>query len=236
MDEVIRCLKDLPYEDLGWAKIDHHRGLRKGVPEAVFGEGKDAGAIAEIARRMHEMGAPVIVTRVSPDKAMAVKREAGFLSYNPVARLLYCSAPHHKDRAGDDRVIVPVFTAGTSDLPVAEEASTTLEVYGVGVKRVYDCGVAGIHRLFRHMETIREAPVIIAVAGMDGVLPGVVASIAPCPVIGVPTSIGYGANLHGIAPLLTMLNTCSQGLTVVNIDNGFGAACAAFLMVKKMRG
>ena len=230
-EEVISKLLSIPYENLEWARIDHHRSLRTGIAEAIFGEKKTPEQIASIATKMHDMGQRVLVTRVGPEKAELVAEHAPFLQYSPVARMLYTE--FHRPTEDSSQVAVPLFTAGTSDISVAEEAAITLEVNGVRVKRRYDCGVAGLHRLADQFHVIQDAPVIIAVAGMDGVLPGVIAGMASCPVIGVPTSVGYGVHLNGIAPLLTMLNSCSQGLTVVNIDNGFGAACAALLMVKK---
>ncbi len=230
--EVTSKLLSIPYEDLEWARIDHHRSLRKGISEAIYGENKTPNQIASIAKRMHDMGQAVLVTRVDEGKAGQVLELAPFLQYNPVARVLHTQ--YERTTEDSSQVIVPIFTAGTSDIPVAEEAAITLEVNGVSVERRYDCGVAGIHRLADQFQAIQEAPVIIAVAGMDGVLPGVIAGMASCPVIGVPTSVGYGAHFNGISPLLTMLNSCSQGLTVVNVDNGFGAACAALLMVKKV--
>lgn len=234
VEDALYLLTKLPYEDLGWAKIDYHRSIRKGIPEAIYGEGKGAEQIVKIAQHMCESGHPILVTRVCPQKASEVLKKAPFLEYNSDARLLHSPIPP-PDHADKKVITVPVITAGTSDIPVAEEAAITLELNGIRAKRIFDCGVAGIHRLFDHMDIIQKAPVIIVVAGMDGVLPGLIAGIAPCPVIGVPTSIGYGANFKGVAPLLTMLNTCSQGLCVVNIDNGFGAACVAALICSRIK-
>ncbi len=222
-DEALRRLRLLPYEDLGFAKIDNHRQLRRGFPEVIFGEGKSVPQIVAIMGRVASKRQTVLVTRVAPEVYKKVRRRYRLARYHPQARAITLEAPgRRKTRPG-----VLVVAAGTSDLPVAEEAAVTAEVLGNVVVRVYDVGIAGLHRLLDHKEELLRARVIIAVAGMEGALPSIVASLVDVPVIGVPTSVGYGTGIKGVAALMGMLNSCAAGLLVVNIDNGFGAGYAA---------
>jgi NCAIR mutase (PurE)-related protein len=224
---ALEKLRTLPFEDLGFAKLDSHRNLRRGVPEVIFGEGKSAAQIAAIGARVIASGQNLIVTRLPADKARAVKRSLRSLDYRPDARLAMIVKERVKPR-GHGAVIV--VSAGTSDIGVAEEAALCAEVFGNRVERLYDVGVAGLHRLTAHLALLRSASVLIVVAGMEGALPSVVAGMLDKPVVAVPTSVGYGASFGGLAALLGMLNNCSSGVTVVNIDNGFGAALAATLI------
>ncbi|HVB30100.1 MAG TPA: nickel pincer cofactor biosynthesis protein LarB [Gemmatimonadaceae bacterium] len=224
VDQVIDALSFEPFESLGHTTIDHHRSLRQGYPEVIFGAGKTPEQIVEIAERIASHGDGLLVTRVSADAAEALTRRFPSLVCHPVARTAYL-AGNEPPPAG--RGPVCIVTAGTSDLPVAEEAAVTAAALGNAVVRVTDVGVAGLHRLLARRDELLSAAVIIVVAGMDGALPSVVGGMVSGPVIAVPTSIGYGAAFGGIAPLLTMLNSCAAGVTVVNIDNGFGAAVAA---------
>jgi NCAIR mutase (PurE)-related protein len=224
---AIRILRELPFEDLGFAKIDSHRSLRRGVPEVIFGEGKTAEQLATIGRRVLASGTNLIITRLGEDKARAVRRKLPGLKYHPGARIGAIVKERVKPSGHG---VVMVLCAGTSDIPVAEEAAACAELFGNRVARVYDVGVAGIHRLTANLEAIRNASVLVVVAGMEGALPSVVAGLVDKPVIAVPTSVGYGASMGGFAALLGMLNSCAGGITVVNIDNGFGAALAATLI------
>jgi pyridinium-3,5-biscarboxylic acid mononucleotide synthase len=224
VDEAIERLAFEPAESLGFATIDHHRALRQGFPEVVFGEGKSTEHLIAIAGRIAERGEGLLVTRLSPDAAPALAARLPSLELNAVARTAYL-APMTPVPAGRGSVLV--VTAGTSDLRVAEEAAVTASALGNCVVRLVDVGVAGLHRLLARREELLAASVIIVVAGMDGALPSVVGGLVRVPVIAVPTSVGYGASFHGLAALLTMLNSCAAGITVVNIDNGFGAAVAA---------
>ena len=226
-DQALTRLRNLPFDDLGFARIDNHRTLRRGVPEVVFGEGKTVDQIAMIGRRMASAEVNLIVTRLSADKARALRRKMPRLDYRADAQigLIVTSDPEPRGHG-----TVMVVTAGTSDIPVAEEAALCAELFGNRVERIYDVGVAGLHRVAAKLEDLRSASVLIVVAGMEGALPSVVAGLVNTPVIAVPTSIGYGASFGGIAALLGMLNSCAGGVTVVNIDNGFGAALAATLI------
>jgi NCAIR mutase (PurE)-related protein len=225
-DGVAR-LRDLAFEDLGFAKIDHHRELRRGFPEVVLAEGKTAEHCIEITRKLLEKGGGVLVTRTRPDLAETLVNTHPGADWNRLARTVFWS-PSEESRRLPGRLLV--VSAGTSDLPVAEEAVVTARAFGSDVEALYDVGVAGIHRLLGQGEKFRDATVIIVVAGMEGALPSVVGGLTSVPVIAVPTSTGYGASFGGLAALLAMLNSCSSGVTVVNIDNGFGAACAATLI------
>lgn len=225
--DVSRALDELavePTESLGFATIDHHRGLRQGFPEVIYGAGKTPEQIVEIARRIAARGDGVLVTRIAEDAAERLHSSLSGVELNDLARtaLVRGNIPAPRGKG-----TVAVVTAGTSDLPVAEEAAVTLDALGDCVMRVTDVGVAGIHRVLAKHKELASAAVVIVVAGMDGALPSVVGGIVGAPVIAVPTSVGYGASFGGIAPLLTMLNSCAAGVTVVNIDNGFGAAVAA---------
>ena len=223
MDQAMQRLRTLPYEDLGFAKIDNHRPLRRGFPEVIFGERKTVEQIKAIIGKVASRRLPVLVTRVGPDVYRKVRARFPKAKYNSVARAIVLHAPG----GPPPRPGVLVLSAGTSDLQVAEEAALTAEVLGNRVEKVYDVGVAGLHRLLDHQEKLFRSRVIIVVAGMEGALPSVVASLVDVPVIGVPTSVGYGTGLKGVAALMGMLNSCASGLVVVNIDNGFGAGYAA---------
>ena len=211
-------LQTFPYENLGFAKIDHHRMLRQGVPEAIFCEGKSEAQIVAIAKGLMKKKVPVLATRATPSIARALKRVSRRAVYEKEARMVVIQSTTLQPQ-GD----VLIITAGTADIPVAEEARVTASVMGSAVETLFDVGVAGVHRLLDHVDRLQRARVLIVVAGMDGVLPSVVGGLVKTPLIAVPTSQGYGANFGGVAPLLTMLNACSGGIGVVNIDNGFGA-------------
>jgi pyridinium-3,5-biscarboxylic acid mononucleotide synthase len=226
-DRALARLKLLPFEDLGFARLDHHRGLRRGAPEVIFGEGKSADQIAAIGKRMLAAGVNLLITRLAPEKARMLKRKLRALDYRPDAQIGMIIRERMEVRTHG---AVMVLSAGTSDIPVAEEAALCAELFGNSVERLYDVGVAGLHRLTANAESIQRASVLIVVAGMEGALPSVVAGLVDKPVIAVPTSVGYGASFGGIAALLGMLNSCASGVTVVNIDNGFGAAFAATMI------
>jgi hypothetical protein len=224
IDGALHALDAEPVESLGFATIDHHRALRQGFPEVVFGAGKTAEQVVAIARSIAAHGDGVLVTRVAPDAMDALRVELPDVEINLVARTVLLRGSVPAERSRDSVLVV---TAGTSDLPVAEEAAVTADAMACRVERLTDVGVAGIHRLLSKRDALDTAGVIIVVAGMDGALASVVGGLARVPVIAVPTSVGYGAAFGGLAPLLTMLNSCAAGVTVVNIDNGFGAAVAA---------
>ena len=230
-DAVLERLRDLPLERTGTALLDHHRQLRTGIPEAVFGENKELDQLHEILTSQLQREQVVLATRVSPDKGESLCRRLNGISYHPVARMLIGN--EQWIRAHPDSPAVTVVSAGTSDLPVAEEARLTLHCLGVRTETVHDAGVAGLHRILAHECLLRASGAVIVVAGMEGALPSVVAGLTPAPVIGLPTSIGYGAGSGGWAALLGMLNSCAPGLAVVNIDNGFGAACMAAAIVNR---
>ncbi len=221
-------LSRLPFEDLGFARIDHHRHLRCGMPEVVFGEGKTPEQIAPIAARILAVHGRVLVTRVTPEKAEQVRALLPQLAFDVLSRTL--SAVERPAAELEGRVVI--VTAGTSDRPVAAEAATTLSVAGVKAECLDDVGVAGLHRLLEELPRLRRAEVLIVVAGMEGALPSVVGGLVESPVIAVPTSVGYGAALQGFTALLGMLTSCASGVTVVNIDNGFGAAMAALRILR----
>jgi len=222
VEQALERLRSLPYEDLGFASLDHHRSLRQGFPEVVLCEGKSTAQVVAIARALFKKQGPFLATRAEPSVARAICKLNRRARYYADARLV---AVHTSKSTPLGHILI--VTAGTADLPVAEEARVTAEVMGSRVERLYDVGVAGIHRLLGRKERLFEARVVIVVAGMDGVLPSVVGGLVPCPVIAVPTSRGYGASFGGVAALLTMLNSCAAGVGVMNIDNGFGAACLA---------
>ena len=226
VENALERLRHLPLEDLGFATLDHHRALRRGYPEVVYGQGKTAEQIVEIVSRLKEMGQTVLVTRVGAEVHEAVRVRHPQALYHAVPRLVVVPV----GRAPRPRPGVLVLSAGTSDLPVAEEAAVTAEVLGNRVERAYDVGVAGLHRLLARKVALARARVIVAVAGMEGALPSVVAGLTDCPVIAVPTSTGYGAGAGGQAALLAMLNSCAGGIGVVNIDNGFGAGLLASMI------
>jgi hypothetical protein len=225
LDMTLGKLKDLTYESVGeFAKVDHHRALRTGFPEVIWGQGKTPEQIARIMEVMRERSPVVMATRISPEVYTALQPNIRGLRYYDMARICAIVPPEIEIRSPG---IISILSAGTADLPVAEEAAVTAELSGFSVQRLWDVGVAGIHRLLSNRHVIENASVLIVVAGMEGALPSVVAGLADCPVIAVPTSIGYGASFGGLAPLLTMLNSCAAGVGVMNIDNGFGAAVLA---------
>jgi NCAIR mutase (PurE)-related protein len=224
---ALERLRHMPFEDLGFAKVDHHRALRQGFPEVIMGEGKTAAEIAAIARAISRRRHDVLITRLSPEKMARVKKHFRALRYHSSARAATWLAQRIRVTG---RGTVLVVSAGTSDIPVAEEAALTSEMMGNRVERLYDVGVAGLHRLLENREKLFSASVLVVVAGMEGALPSVVAGLVDRPVIAVPTSVGYGASFNGLAALLGMLNSCAGGVTVVNIDNGFGAGFAASLI------
>ncbi len=225
-DEAVERLRHMPFEDLGFAKVDHHRALRAGMPEVVFGGGKTPKQMAEIFARLARHGGNVLATRVSEQQFAAVKKKVRRAEYRPLARAIVLR--QDDTRYGKGRIAV--ISAGTSDIAVAEEAVVTAEVMGNDVEHLYDVGVAGIHRLLAHRKTLTEARVVIVCAGMEGALPSVVGGLVRVPVIAVPTSVGYGAAFEGLAALLGMLNSCASNVSVVNIDNGFGAGYVASMI------
>lgn len=226
VDEAVETLRMLPYVEMDFAKVDLHRSLVKGFPEVVYCEGKQVDHILGIMRTLTARAGPVLATRASPEVFEAVKAVIPGVRYHDLARIIVYEPEPLPKRSGT----ILVISAGTADLPVAEEAAVTAEVMGNPVDRVYDVGVSGLHRLLAHIERIAQASVLIVVAGMEGALPSVVGGLTRRPVIAVPTSVGYGASFGGLAALLAMLNSCASGVTVVNIDNGFGAAYAASLI------
>jgi pyridinium-3,5-biscarboxylic acid mononucleotide synthase len=223
--QALERLRHFPTESLPFAQLDHHRTLRQGHPEVVFCAGKSAGQVVMICERLAAQGGGFLGTRAIPEQAEALKERFSSLEWNPMARTVLLRAVSRVPSAVSGTVLV--VCAGTSDLPVAEEAAVTADALGARVERLTDVGVAGIHRVLGAGETLRGADVLIVVAGMEGALPSVVGGLVGAPVIAVPTSVGYGASFGGVAALLAMLNSCAAGLTVVNIDNGFGAAMAA---------
>ncbi|WP_270181152.1 nickel pincer cofactor biosynthesis protein LarB [Alkalihalobacillus sp. CinArs1] len=245
VDDVLQRVKDgslgvedaksllSKFEDIGFAKVDHQREERTGFPEVVYGEGKTPEHMVEILSSLKRHTNRVLATRISPDKAAFVMEQVEDLTYNEAARTLYWKHPDEPEVLYGG--YIAVVCAGTSDLPVAEEAAVTVEAFGASVKRIYDVGVAGIHRLFHHLDEIENATVAITVAGMEGALTSVVGGLISNPIVAVPTSIGYGANFQGLSSLLSMLNACSPGISVMNIDNGFGAGYYATLIHKNHR-
>lgn len=230
VERALDAFQTFPFEELPFATVDHHRQLRQGFPEVVLGERKSVNQIVSIVRALAAEGGNVLVTRVAPDKAAALVEQVPEAEYDETARAVVLRQQPFEDLGRGEVVVV---CAGTSDLPVAREAALTAELMGNRVTVIVDVGVAGIHRLMAHYETLRHAQVIVVVAGMEGALASVVGGLVSRPVVAVPTSVGYGAHLGGIAPLLAMLNSCAAGVTVVNIDNGFGAGSAASLMNRK---
>lgn len=224
VEACVEELRRLPFADLGFACVDHHRTLRKGLSEVIFGEGKDVPAIIAIMEQMVAEGENVLVTRLTPEKADAIGSRFSDSTYHQKARMLTL-IPHPAPVGGRGTILI--ISAGTSDIPVAEEAKVVARFMGNEVDTIYDVGVSGLHRLLGHWERIVQATVLVVVAGMEGALPSVVGGLVDKPVIAVPTSVGYGTSFHGLAALLGMLNSCAAGVTVVNIDNGFGAGYAA---------
>ena len=225
-DKALEQLRDLPFENLGFAHIDHHRALRTGFPEVIFGQGKTREQILSIAERIIEHGSQMLATRLAEDAAQALVERFPQAEYDTLARTVLVPAPQTPPQTG----LVAVVSAGTSDLPVAREAVVTAQAMGAHVEEIYDVGVAGLHRLLAYREQLQKARVIVVVAGMEGALASVVGGLVDIPVVAVPTSVGYGASFQGVAALLAMLNSCASGVVVVNIDNGFGAGYAAALI------
>lgn len=224
VEAALKQLETLPYEQMGYANIDQHRNLRTGQPEVIFGQGKTPEQIAGIVRHMKVQNEHILITRAGEEAYEAVRAEAPEAVYHRQARIIVVGEMAQPSADGGT---IAVITAGTSDIPVAEEAALTAEYFGKKVDRIYDVGVAGLHRLLGQMDRILQADVIIVIAGMEGALASVVGGLVKVPVIAVPTSVGYGASFGGLAALLSMLNSCANGIGVVNIDNGYGAACLA---------
>lgn len=231
IDEALASLRSLPFEDLGFAKIDHHRALRNGFPEVIYCPNKRTEHIVSIAQRLMERAHKVLATRASAEVALAVQEAIPEAVYHEAARILVIPGANSENATPPKtRGKILVVAAGTADFAVAEEAAITAQEMGSPVSRLYDVGVAGLHRLLSHQKDLYEANALIVVAGMEGALPSVVGGLVSRPIIAVPTSVGYGANFHGLSALLTMLNSCATGIGVVNIDNGFGAGRLAHLI------
>ena len=228
VDSAFEQLKDLPFTDMGFAKIDHHRQIRTGYPEVIFCAGKTVEQSEGIIRLMYQRGSNILATRVQEALWQQIQPLYPEAEYNPAARTIAI----RRNDVPATSTYISVVTAGTADIPVAEEAAVTAELFGNKVERIFDVGVAGIHRLYSRLDLIRNGRVIVVVAGMEGALPSVIGGLVDKPVIAVPTSIGYGANFNGLSALLTMLNSCAAGISVVNIDNGFGAGYLASLINK----
>ena len=226
-NDIIGRIKDIYFEDIGFAKVDHHRILRRNFPEVIFGQNKTPQQIFDISKKILKYSEILLITRTKKEVFEFLKTEIPGIVFNYAAGIIYTplKTPGTKLKEG-----ITVICAGTTDIPVAEEAAITAQLMCNDVKKIFDVGIAGIHRLLNHKKELQSSKVIVAVAGMEGALPGVISSMVDCIVIGVPTSIGYGASFKGITPLLTMLNSCSPGICVVNIDNGFGAGYAAGLI------
>ncbi|MGD8415239.1 MAG: nickel pincer cofactor biosynthesis protein LarB [Candidatus Latescibacterota bacterium] len=229
-DEVMKELRFLPFEDMGDVKVDHHRAIRTGFPEVVYGKGKSDEQITRIAESIHEQNGNFLVTRCAPSAATELSRRFPDGHWVSNASIFFLEAKPLK-KVGN----VLIVTAGTTDVPAAEEAAITASLFGCRVERIYDVGVAGVHRLMAHRSRIEEADVVVVAAGMEGALASVVASVTKAPVVALPTSVGYGASFGGLAALLGMMTSCAAGVSVVNIDNGFGAGCAAALICARAR-
>ncbi len=232
VEEAVRRMRALPFQDLGFAKVDHHRHLRQGFPEVIYGEGKTHEQVEAIAGELAGGGAPVLITRTDRACFEVIAARWPRARFHEAARAIVIAEAGSRRRA---RPGVVVMCAGISDIPIAEEAAVTAETMGSGVERLFDVGIAGLHRLLDHLPIVQRARALVVVAGMEGALPSVVAGLVGAPVIAVPTSIGYGAGLGGMAALATMLNSCAAGLLVVNIDNGFGAGFAAATINRQSR-
>jgi NCAIR mutase (PurE)-related protein len=228
-DEAVERVRHLPFEDLGFAKVDHHRALRTGMPEVIFSQGKTPRQVAEIFARLEQHGGNVLATRATDEQFAAVAERVDKVEYRELARSIVLK----RDQKRYGKGVIAVVSAGTSDIPVAEEAVVTAEMMGNEVQHIYDVGVAGIHRLLSHRAALSRARVVVVCAGMEGALPSVVGGLVGVPVIAVPTSIGYGAAFEGLAALLGMMNSCASNVSVVNIDNGFGAGYVAALINRK---
>lgn len=233
VDTVLARLRRLPYENLGYARLDTHRELRQGLPEVVFGANKTTEQMIGILQQLWESSERVLATRVEPGAATAIKQRLPAAHYDPISRLLWLDRSARTQPAADAPYAM-VVSGGTSDLPVAEEAAQVAQFFGTRVERAYDVGVAGLHRLLDQVERLQAAEVVISVAGMEGALTSAVAGLVGCPVVGVPTSVGYGASFGGLAALLAMLSSCAPGVTVVNIDNGFGAGVYAYRIISRL--
>lgn len=231
IESAVQRLRSMPFQDLGFAKVDTHRNLRKGFPEVVYCEGKDIDHIKRIFKELARHKENILATRASPQVYRAIKKDFKKVQYHRDSRIITFI-----QRKVQKKGLVVIVCAGTSDIPIAEEACITCELLGANIKRLYDVGVAGIHRLLVHIELLQRANCIVVVAGMEGALPSVVGGLVDKPVIAVPTSVGYGASFNGVAPLLTMLNSCASGVVVVNIDNGFGAGYTAGLINRLAEG
>lgn len=234
IDQAMRRLRSLPFEDLGFARIDHHRSLRQGYPETIFGQGKTTEQTLAIAERILASGSPLLATRVEEDTGRALESRLAGAEWDPEARTVVAQPEGAAPVV--PKGLVLVVSAGTSDVPVAREAVITARAMGAKVETLFDVGVAGIHRLLTHTDRLREAQAIVVAAGMEGALASVVGGLVDAPVIAVPTSVGYGASFQGLAALLTMLNSCASGVLVVNIDNGYGAGYAAALINNRSVG
>jgi hypothetical protein len=230
LEETLMKFKGLPFEDMGFAKVDHHRPLRKGFPEVVYCPGKTIEQITKIYQSLYEKNKTILLTRANEETYQKLLKLDKELKFEPLSRSIYRKGTK-KESLGELLVIC----AGTADIPVAEEAAITAELMGAEVKRIYDVGVAGLHRLLRYKEELFEASAIVVIAGMEGALPSVVAGLTACPIIATPTSVGYGANLNGISALLTMLNSCAPNVAVVNINNGFGAGLMGALILRQKK-
>ncbi len=230
-DTVLQKIKAAGIQSLDFATIDHHRELRQGFPEVVFCEGKTPGEVVEIARRIYQRHRLLLATRAGESYYREVKKELPDLLYHPRARLIYSPLPDPEEKASGK---IAIITAGTSDIPVAEEARITCQLFGFTPTPIYDVGVAGLHRLNQHWPKIEQARVLVVIAGMEGALPSVIGGLVDKPVIAVPTSVGYGTSLKGLTALFAMLNSCSSNVLVVNIDNGFGAGFSASLILRQM--
>jgi pyridinium-3,5-biscarboxylic acid mononucleotide synthase len=230
VDDALQRLRHMPFENLGFARIDNHRALRSGFPEVILGTGKTTAQIAAIAEHIAAEGGPLLVTRIPADVGKVLTQKFSSGTYNADARTFHLVEGEPRDKGRGEIVVV---SAGTSDLPVAEEAALTAWLMGNRVTRIYDAGVAGIHRLLADRKTLERAAVLVVVAGMEGALPSVVGGLVDRPIVAVPTSVGYGASFGGLAALLGMLNSCAAGVCVVNIDNGFGAGYAAALINRR---
>jgi len=225
VDDAVSKFEGMPFEDLGFARVDHHRALRSGLPEVIFCPGKTSSQVVDIFESLARKARPVLATRATDEFHSAIKEKIPEVCYDPVARIVFLPDPE----IGAQGLVV-VASAGTADIPVAQEAAVTARLMGATVETFWDAGVAGIHRLLPKLELLREAKVIVVVAGMEGALPSVVAGLVDKPVLGVPTSVGYGVSFSGLTSLLTMLSSCAAGVSVVNIDNGFGAGYIAALI------
>jgi NCAIR mutase (PurE)-related protein len=234
VEEGLEKLRNFPYEDLGFARVDNNRALRQGLHEVIYGEGKTSNQISKILTSLVKNNTSALATRIRPEIAQEVQATLPDLEYDPISRILCYPRQLPSSPGLSEEHYAVVVSAGTSDIPVAEEAAQVLAFYGAPVKRIYDVGVAGIHRLLDHREILSDAKVVISIAGMEGALTSVVGGLVSCPVIGVPTSIGYGASFDGLAALLAMMNSCASGVAVVNIDNGFGAAILAYKILRQI--